>query len=160
MKVVDDFLPSLEFRSLHDFMMGEYFNWYYTDGIAVIPQPGKFQFIHNFYGEDGERPTFGTVIPIIKRLNIRSLIRVKANLNPRTVFHRNGGYHTDFASAGPHKTAIFYVNTNNGYTKFKKGGKVKSVANRMVIFDSELEHDGITCTDEKRRVVINFNYYA
>ena len=37
---------------------------------------------------------------------------------------------------------------------------MNSVANRMVIYDSEVDHDGITCTDEKRRVVINFNYYA
>ena len=50
------------------------------------------------------------------------------------------------------------LNTCNGYTKFKKSGKVKSVANRMVIFDSNLEHQGVTCTDKKRRVVINFNY--
>jgi hypothetical protein len=28
----------------------------------------------------------------------------------------------------------------------------------MVIFDSNIKHAGITCTDEKRRVVVNFNY--
>ena len=55
-------------------------------------------------------------------------------------------------------TAILYINTNNGYTKFKKGGKVKSVANRVVIFDSNLEHMGYACTNEKRRIVVNFNY--
>ena len=41
---------------------------------------------------------------------------------------------------------------------FKKGGKVKSVANRMVIFNSSLEHTGFSCTDEKIRIVINFNW--
>ena len=56
------------------------------------------------------------------------------------------------------KTAVFYINTNNGWTEFKKGGKVKSVANRIVIFDSKLEHSGVTCTDENKRVVMNFNY--
>ena len=50
------------------------------------------------------------------------------------------------------------MNTCNGYTKLKKGGKVKSVANRMLIFDSDLEHAGFTCTDEQNRVVVNFNY--
>ena len=45
-----------------------------------------------------------------------------------------------------------------GWTQFKKGGKVKSVANRMVIFDNNLLHAGVTCTDEKCRVVMNFNY--
>jgi len=55
-------------------------------------------------------------------------------------------------------TAIFYINTNNGWTNFKNGDKVESVENRLVIFDSNLEHEGVTCTDEIRRLVINFNY--
>ena len=55
-------------------------------------------------------------------------------------------------------TSIFYLNTNNGWTQFKKGGKVKCVENRLVTFDSNLEHAGVTCTDQKRKVVINFNY--
>ena len=43
--------------------------------------------------------------------------------------------------------------------EFKKSGKiVKSVANRMVIFPSDLEHAGFSCTDKKVRVLINFNY--
>ena len=158
MKVVDNFLPSFEFRSLYDFMMGEHFNWYYTDGIAVIPQPGKFQFIHNFYGEDGERPTFGTVIPIIKRLNTGSLIRIKANLNPKTTSHERSAWHIDLPDIKVGKTAVYYINTNNGWTEFKNGDKVRSVANRMVIFDCNLEHAGSTCTNENRRVVVNFNY--
>ena len=41
---------------------------------------------------------------------------------------------------------------------FKKGGKVKCIENRLVTFDSNLEHAGVTCTDKKRKVVINFNY--
>ena len=42
--------------------------------------------------------------------------------------------------------------------KFKNGDKVESVANRVVIFDSKLQHQAVSCTDEKVRVVINFNY--
>ena len=42
--------------------------------------------------------------------------------------------------------------------QFKEGDKVESVANRVVIFDPTLEHRSVTCTDEKRRIVINFNY--
>ena len=50
------------------------------------------------------------------------------------------------------------MNTNNGYTEFEKGDIVESVENRMVIFDSNLKHQTVTCTDEKIRIVINFNY--
>ena len=38
------------------------------------------------------------------------------------------------------------------------GGKVKSVENRMVIFPSDLYHQGFTCSDKQRKVVINFNF--
>ena len=55
-------------------------------------------------------------------------------------------------------TAILYLNTNNGYTEFKSGDKVKSVSNRVVVFDSNLKHRTVTCTDQKTRIVINFNY--
>ena len=88
-------------------------------------------------------------------LHSKKLLRIKANLRPRTLFHRSGGYHIDTENV---TTAILYLNTNNGWTRFKKGGKVKSVANRLVKFESNLEHTGYTCTNKKRRVVINFNY--
>ena len=38
------------------------------------------------------------------------------------------------------------------------GKKIKSEENKYVEFDSSLKHTGTTCTDQKRRVVINFNY--
>ena len=55
-------------------------------------------------------------------------------------------------------TGVFYINTCNGGTKFKNGPKVKSVANRVVIFDTNFEHAAVTCTDKQSRVVVNFNF--
>ena len=55
-------------------------------------------------------------------------------------------------------TAIFYINTNNGYTYFEDGQKIESIENRMVMFPSNIPHAGATCTDEDRRVVLNLNY--
>ena len=51
------------------------------------------------------------------------------------------------------------MNTNNGYTKFEDGTKIESVANRMVSFPTNTQHKGTSCTDQKTRVVINFNYF-
>ena len=162
-EILDDFLPLSEFKLLYDFIMGDYFPWYYSDGIYAVPEPRRFQHIHNFYsfgqGNDGKTSKFEVITPLLQRLKIRSLIRVKANATFKTFLHESGGMHTDLSNVGPHKTAIYYVNTNNGYTKLRGHGKVKSVANRMLTFDSNLEHTGFTCTNEKRRVVINFNYY-
>jgi hypothetical protein len=56
-------------------------------------------------------------------------------------------------------TAIFYINSNDGYTIFKKNKKIiKSKENKFIYFKSNSEHAGTTCTDQKVRVVINFNY--
>ena len=55
-------------------------------------------------------------------------------------------------------TAIFYCNTNNGYTEFKDGDKIVSEANSMVIFPSYMEHTGSTCSNARSRVNININY--
>ena len=99
--------------------------------------------------------------PITKKLNCFCLLRVKANL--RTLYkgsQDNQGiyYHRDYEEVGC-STAIFYVTTNNGYTIFKETGeKVDCVANRLVKFDTKLEHAGISANDSKQRIVINFNY--
>ena len=66
-------------------------------------------------------------------------------------------FHKDFEYE--HKNALFYLNDNNGPTIFKNGKTVESKANRLLIFDSKLEHASTYCSDEKIRVNINFNYF-
>ena len=57
-------------------------------------------------------------------------------------------------------TGIYYVNSNDGYTEFKDGTKVESVANRVVAFPCTVPHAGTTCTDASVRTVINFNFHG
>ena len=57
------------------------------------------------------------------------------------------------------KTAILYINTNNGITIFETGEEIKSEENKIVMFPSNLKHTGTTHTDEKVRVVLNINYF-
>ena len=54
----------------------------------------------------------------------------------------------------------YYVNSNNGYTLFEDGTRVESVANRYLRLSGDLRHTGTSCSDEDRRVLINFNYYV
>ena len=93
---------------------------------------------------------------LLDKLNVVSLMRIKANLNVATTEHITREFHTDFKVKCT--TAIAYMNNNNGYTLFEDGTKVESKENRVVMFDSQMRHAGIPCTDEKRRVVINFNF--
>ena len=58
----------------------------------------------------------------------------------------------------PHKGAIFYINTNNGFTVLEDGTEIASVSNRLLLFNPSEPHHSTSCTDVKRRVNINFNY--
>ena len=157
MKVIDNFLPDYYFRSLSNTILGDDFWWFYNEDTA-IEGDGHSHFINMFYKKNPVGPTesFPKIEPYLPFFKMKELCRIKANLAPRTVFHRKTGWHVDNLPCST--TAILYMNTNNGWTEFKKGSRVKSVANRVVIFDSNLEHQGVTCTDKKRRVLINFNY--
>ncbi len=159
--VLDDFLPEDEFKVFEDFIMGHQFEWYWSDGQAEIPQKDKFMFNHLFHDHlNGINSRYYEICrPCMQRLwrsgDSITLKRIKANLTTQTVTPEGSGFHTDYKNV---ITAIHYINTNNGYTEFKDGGIIESVRNRMIVFDSNLEHQGVTNTDDKRRVVVNYNY--
>ena len=164
MQVIDNFLPEYQFRQISNVILGNQFSWHFFEGI-VGPNDGRYQFTHAIFdlrhGGVIAPNSYSLVDIVQQKLGVKRLDRIKLNLNPKTFFHRKSGFHTDQRNSDDpqhQKTAVFYLNTNNGWTEFKKGGRVKSVANRIVIFDSNLEHTGVTCTNEKRRVIVNFNY--
>ena len=169
--VIDNFLPEYQFKQLQTAILSWKFPWYYND--MILPEHiGKelmHQYIHVLYnlnppwhGGTQYLENSDMIINILELcgsiLGATRLHRIKANTRLKTLFHRGAGYHVDIPNCSNLTTSILYMNTNNGYTKFKKGGKVKSVENRMVIFDGNVEHQGYSCTDKLTRVLINFNY--
>ena len=128
-------------------------------------KPIEFQFFHMFYHDDmPSSVNFNNLTPIFEIIQLMSLWRVKANLLTKTSNIVENSLHIDNNILSKEKlkqwtTSIVYMNTNNGYTKFEDGTKVESVANRMVTFPANMKHTGTSCTDEKIRVVINFNYF-
>ena len=156
MKVIDNFLPFSQFKELQSSILGDQFPWFFNDHIHHRGD-GQYQYTHNFYRYVDKEPSqwYPLIHDCLRELRPQKLERIKANLNPQTLSHSRGGYHIDVADV---TTSIFYINTNNGWTEFHNGDKVECVENRMVIFDSNLEHEGVSCTDQLRKVVINFNY--
>ena len=163
-EIIDNFLPEEHFRPLQQLLMGDDFAWYYNEGIidryGGKPPSYEFQFTHIFY-----RPFagicsshFNALTPCLEALGAKTLVRVKANLGPMTETPRTPEMHID--SDLNCKTAVFYINTNNGFTSLDGGPKVISKENRILIFDSNISHTGTTCTDSKTRVVLNFNYFT
>lgn len=158
--IIDNFLPEDDWQKIHAALMGNEFPWYYNDTILTDNDennPYDFQFTHIFYS--WYMPTssnFALLAPLIQKINPMSLLRIKANLSGRTPEITEGGYHTDYDSDCI--TAVYYINSNDGYTKFETGQKVESVKNRFVFFPSHLAHTGSTCTNQKARCLINLNY--
>ena len=155
-EVIDNFLPLSEFNELKSRILGKYFPWHYSDGIYKEQEKRRWQLFHTFYWEETKSQYFPIIYPLLVKLKVQQLYRIKTNMTARTLFPRGGGHHIDDLPC-PY-TAIYYVNTNNGYTQFKTGKKIKSVGNRMLIFDSHLLHQGVTTTNEKRMVVVYLNY--
>ena len=91
-------------------------------------------------------------------LNLNTSYALKANLRPRTTQGVLSDYHVDMSLN--QQTAIFYLNTNNGYTKFQDETlqDVPSVANRLLTFYGALKHCGCSATDSNYRIVLNINY--
>jgi hypothetical protein len=162
MEVIDDFLPEEQFNTLASTMMSANFPWYFANSVLskdlLCREQYNYQFGHSFYYNYGFKSEYSNlIVPILEKLDPIAILRIKGILLPRTETNIEHGFHLD----NQHKTkvAIYYVNTNNGYTKFADDGIINSVANRLVLFNSKDYHTGATCTDEKIRVAINFNYY-
>ena len=86
------------------------------------------------------------------------LLRVSLNLTFATPNPYVSEFHVD-TDVPNSSTCVYYLNTNNGGTKFQKSGEiVQSQRNRCVIFPSHFSHAAVNTTDTKLRWVLNINY--
>ena len=159
MNITDDFLSPSEFDGIQQFFTGDSIHWFYNNSIANNKQGlDQFQFVHTFF--DIAKPSLANfsphLYPFLTKLNAKYIFRIKANLRPRTSTAVLSDFHTDMSLN--QQTGIFYINTNNGYTKFKDDSTVNSVANRFLSFSGDLEHCGASPTNTNSRIVLNVNY--
>ena len=174
MQIIDNFLPDDEFISLSNCFPGE-IKWSYQDTIVTFDKNDTFaednkdcyQFVHTFFSARGplvsnrRSESCYVLNELLKRLNPYYLLRIKANIRPKSSRIIHSQFHVDLGKNTGQKTAIYYLNTNDGYTLFEEGStRVDSIANRLVIFDGSERHCGTSCTDQKLRMVLNINYLA
>ena len=119
MKIIDKFIDDKSFKNLNETMLGVEFPWYYNtfkvSTESSIEDNENFQFTHIFFSEKKIRTKekeWNLIVPIIQKLKVKELIKIKANMTPKK-------------------------NKN---------------------FNSHQKHAAVDCTDQKVRVVINFNY--
>ena len=158
-EIIDNLLAKEDFLKIKNFILGPEMHWIYNDEVANPNEhKGDFYFTHTFYSEFVVQSPFMELLnPVVKMLKAKAFYRIKANLYPNLNKIIFNNIHTD--ADFNHKGAIFYINTNNGFTILEDKTEIKSIENRLLLFDSSRPHQSTHCTDQKIRVNINFNYF-
>jgi hypothetical protein len=169
-KIIDNALNTNDFDILKDFVLGANFSWYFEENVvdpgwAIEPltqdqKDWNFFSAHALFRDSTivTSPDFWNIIqPILEILKPKALIRAKVNAYTRTpkIVHHAEHMDQDY----DHTSALLYLNTNNGLTVLENGTEIKSIANRLLLFNGSKPHHSTTCTDATRRVNLNFNYF-
>ena len=159
-KTFEKFLHDDDFYPLRDRLLSDYFNWFHREKqVAWDTQPFIDYFTHSIYNNhEITSDYYHLIIPFLKKMNVRAIISIRVNLV--TMKHERvvSDFHIDYEYKDS-KTAIYYLNTNNGYTEFEDGTKINCDENKLVVFNSQIKHRLASQTDKTKRVVINFNYF-
>lgn len=164
-EIIDNAIDEEHFLPVENFLLSHNIPWSYCEdvsaiGKAVFPQMMFTHIIYNYSIGDHVlyiNECYNLIRPILNTLSPKSLIRIKANMYPNQGDLHHHLDHCDYQFS--HKSAILYINDNNGYTVLEDGTKVESKRNRLLLFDGSNPHHSTNCTDAWRRVNINFNYF-
>ena len=161
-EIIDNFLDNNQFEKIQKVFLSDNISWHIN---ATGPYNSKvnsydtniyfMHYIHTNHTVVSEHSN--TILPIVNKLGVKSLLRIRVNLYTKNYKLIKHAPHRDYEYE--HKAAIFYLNTNNGFTILEDGTKIKSVANRLLKFEANKPHQSTNCTDENVRVNINFNYF-
>jgi hypothetical protein len=163
-EVIDNFLDPSTFKEIQEIFLGSELPWnYYDFKVDQKESESKVlyqsQMVHIFYNHFSPGPYYPVVSPIIQKLEAASIIKIKANLTFPWNKVEKFSPHVDNGYIGT-KTAVFYLNSNDGKTIFSGHNEgVESIENRMIIFPSSTLHYGTTHTNSKSRVVLNINFF-
>ena len=185
-EIIDNLLDPQDYQDINSMLLPTIgqptsFPWYWVGGKTVDKEGGEsgdysnFQFVHilqQTIPEVSKSAHFPIVLPILHKMNdVLALVRIKVNLETNKGVQLESGFHWDYHSTFeseqkkemPYPTmhvAIFYVNTNNGYTDFKNKDLTvgSSKENTALLFDGKEEHRSISQTDKLWRLNINIDY--
>ena len=165
MKIIDDFLWKDDHKFFVDLFENKDFPWFICKKVAAQEVPEEYErqwyMTHMFYDNTICSDYYGSIEEkILKHKDfptVFAMLRIKGNMYPGAEKLSEHAPHSD--TNFTHMGAIYYINTNNGYTLIE-GQKVVSIANRMVIFDPSIPHNSTDCTDEPYRMNINFNFFG
>ena len=160
-QVYDNFLEETHFNEIEKLITMHELPWYTTLAVGTENDfnDNLYYQTHTFFEHHRilSPEWFDKLTPLINKLDVKSLIRIRANMYASRENISTHGFHIDYPYES--KAALLYINDNDGYTEFEKGGKVESKANRLVIFNANERHRSTNCTNAYARFNINFNYF-
>ena len=163
-KVIDNFLDKEIFNKFKTSIFDTHIPWYYKERQVLNNEHEDdigYYTLNFFSYLQSDFTNFNSYLNLIyEKLKCKSLIESRANSVLKITKKNKLFFHTDYEYENC-KTAIFYMNTNNGGTILNKNKllRIDSVENRMLIFDCKIKHAAEIQTDVKRRIVININYF-
>jgi len=173
-RIIENFLPQHQADEIESVMIcppkpanpEPKFPWLYMPHPTDNKDSEMAFFTHLFYDHIGrpgkeQDPYFkgidNTILSKLEKEDMKGmdLLRVRANLYLRQKEPMLSEPHRDHFI--DHKVAIYYVNTNDGYTLLDEKIKIPSIKNTVLVFDGG-KHRAVSQTDEKVRVIINISY--
>ena len=156
-KVIDNFLPEDVFVPIEKLIEDKSFPLFFNKNVGSLEDFSDHYFIHTFYYKTINSQFWHIVEPLCNALDAKAIIRVRLNFYNKSEKIIEHGQHRDYDF--PHKSAVFYINTNNGFTRLDDDNVVMSVRNRILIHDGDKLHNSTNCTDKFARLVIVVNYF-
>ena len=164
-KIIDKFLEKDTYNNFSNFLKSEDVPWYYR---AIDSSMGKSKnkngfFSFCFYNKfaPNHNAFYTHMQPFIKKLSMKSILQIRANLTCRDVDNNESSYHVDYLYDNS-TTGLYFLTTCNAKTILKIGKKeipIDNIENRMLLFPTNVFHKVVYQTDIHRRYVINFNFF-
>lgn len=166
-EIIDNFLSDQEFKKVKSEFVDSEVEWYYNSAVSSAEEDGcnnywNWYFTHSVYYFDVPQSSKYNLLDKIfkykfhKRSPFRSWIRIRANWYPFTPDIKEHQPHSDYIF--DHNSAVFSLNTCDGFTRMSNGDIINSVENRLVIFNGKEIHNSSTTSNSKYRMNINFNW--
>ena len=163
-RVIDNFLEHSQFIKIKNIISTNTFPWFYNDHVCFEDREkdllNNFMFTHNAFKIDKNvriSEYFSLFQDVLSKLNIIALVRIKLNLMLKTEKPVTHCMHTD-SDEDFYKSAILYFENNDGGTVFENKEFIQNKENRIVLFNSNMKHSGVSQTNTKRRTVLNIVY--
>jgi hypothetical protein len=175
MNIIDNFLPYNEFENIKDIVLKDStFPFYYNNETMYAPDDESIKLNNRFGIPENSPPPFFThifykgfevrspyyhsiVVPILKLLAPRALLRAQMNISITSSEGSFVGWHVDEGTSSEYTSAVFYLTDNpHSYTILETGEKIDTISNRLVSFDGRTLHNAVW--SEGVRALININY--